>query len=428
MPLITDTESVSSLSSPKKSEIIEKKEGEVKQSFVNKNSILSTRYKDMFDSLMQYSDGTPFVTEFYNGIDAQVDIVSGDTTLLTTKHNVHKQAHLIHNFEMRLEGGLQYDYDEESTITSVQGTALLYPGFPVNIGDVFLYTLLDGSIGIFIINNAPPLSIERYSYRRVDFNLIKIAEQDDLDNLNASITDEFYFDKQKYFTNDFSVLHAEDYLLLKDISKYETLMIKRYFDMFFVRPYNTILLGDDNPYDPLLIEYMNKIVSIKDVQTKPYQWFGSISEYYENTIWAIFTDGIGNDPKMLKKKQILLERQSPPWVAIEAGLLGRNYILPLYEGQPKPHTDVIIETYTDDTYIFSNHFYNDTLGELAPDDEEYDPFEVLVSETIKNRKVPDPVTFVTEYLEQVDTLTKEQAYYRIPIYIYLIRVIKHNIQ
>jgi hypothetical protein len=253
----------------------------------------------------------------------------------------------------------------------------------------------------------------------------KFLEDGDLEKLNSSVVREYYFQRDKYFTNNFSLLTTSNFHLLESLTTYKDIIIKRYFDYFYNRNYNTLLIDNDSIYDPYIVEYMNKKVSVIETNKRPQQLFTYISDFYYDTIWSLLTENEGNNIEHIKKYKYIYNHALYTWSGTITGLFNRNYVVIDNEEPKSLINDTRLNT-EQEYYLFSERFYNKTILDSDETDEDT-VFEKMVYNAIVNGEITDPELLITNYLDKFQNLSKEKRFYWMPIYIYLIDIAIANI-
>jgi hypothetical protein len=282
-----------------------------------------------------------------------------------------------------------------------------------------------GNLAIFIITSMRRLTMERFSYYEATCYMNKMLENGDLEKLNSSVVNEYYFQRDKYFTNNFSLLTTKDFHLFEALSSYREIIVKRYYDYFYNKKHNTLLIDDNSIYDPYVVEFMNKKVSIMETNRRPQQLFTYISDFYYDTIWSLITENEGTNIQYIKKYKHIYEHALYTWSNTITGLFNRRYVIIDDEESNSLINDVRINV-DYEYYLFSESFYNGTIMDSTETDEDT-VFEKMVYSAITLGEINDPEILITNYLEKFQSLPKEKKFYRMPIYIYLIDLALANI-
>lgn len=418
MALIVPGVSVSTSSEPTLNKIIETRVADVKDTFINRTSIMPSRYPDIYGTLMDYVHGSQMKVEYYNQHTPMINKQTHEIDLSSFRHSIHTDYMLVHDFEVKMEGQLDITYDDETTEMIIIGTALVYPGFIPNLGDVLLYKLPDAQIGMFVITNIFRLSIQQGSYHRVTFSLYKFADEDDLTKLNTSVSSEVYFDKQKYLSGNSTLLSSTDYLYLKDLRQYRAALIQYYFNKFFSNDLQTII-RPDGIYDPYIIEFLHTKVSLFDTRKRPMQIYPEVTDHF-SSIWFMLSEGESIDVSTLVFKTFTIQHETAIWASNVTQLINRPFIQLDDRGLLNAKQNLrIIGDEEDSTYIFSRFFYSGTLEFMSD-------FEKLVYIAITTQQI-DIGILIDTYVKAYRSLTPMDQFYHIGLYLYLIDLAVSNI-
>ncbi len=187
----------------------------VRDTFVNRTAIAAETYPDIYNTLLKHGEGIPVTVEYFKKRGPYINNQAIDTSLSMERAAVHFSFDLIHNLEIRIKDQLDIQTDTETAEVSITGVALTYPGFKPNIGDVFYMRLPDDNVGAFVVNLIEPLSIYRGTYYQVNFHLDGMVSEASNAKMMASVSDELYFDKQHYFSDEATLLSHSTYKQLK---------------------------------------------------------------------------------------------------------------------------------------------------------------------------------------------------------------------
>ena len=259
----------------------------VRDTFINRTAISPETYPDIFGSLLQYSTGTPVIVEYFRKSASYINNQTIDTSFSLERAAVHSSFDLIHNFEIRMQDQLEIKIDQETTETSIIGSAIVYPGLKPNVGDIFYLKLPDNNIGVFNVNQTEPMSIHRGTNYKIDFHLDGMLDDVSDAKIRESVSEELWFDKQSYFGSEVGLLTDTSYNQLSDLTRYRKAIISRLMNQF----YNTTeksLIRPDNVYDPYLIEYLSNKISINDNKRDLCQIANPYTHFFTNTIWETY--------------------------------------------------------------------------------------------------------------------------------------------
>jgi len=253
-----------------------------KNTLTNRTSISSLKYQDVFQNLLSRADGKRVVVEYYRKNISYIDNQLGSTSFSLERNAVHSSYDLIHNFELILKDDIVISQDMSDGEFEGVGDAFIYPGFGPNVGDIFLLKLLDDKIGVFQINQVQKLSVSRSSYSFVNFELWNYLEETIMQKLTASVNEELYFEKDKYFSDSVIVLTNDSYQQLNFLKSMRTNIIRNYKAKFY-NPEAQSFVSPDNLYDPYLIEFLFNRVEATDMNL--FQLASGYVDKYQFTIW-----------------------------------------------------------------------------------------------------------------------------------------------
>lgn len=420
MALIVPGELVNTSSDPSRNKIVEDGIGDAKDTFTNRTAISPDRYHDVYGTLLGFGDGSPIIVEYYSKQNALVNKQTTEIDHSSTRHSVHTDYLLIHDFEIRLEGPFESSYNEETTETVISGVGVTYPGFSPSIGDVFLYDLPDGQIGKFVITGLARLSIQHGTYHRINFSLQQFVNTYDLTKLNTSVNEEVYFDKQKYLSNNASLLKGSDYLDLRALRRYREIFVQYLFQRFWSIELQTII-RPDGVYDPYVVDYIQKKTSIIETGQRPQQLYTEMTDAF-SSIWHLFTGSKTIDLSSVVHRCFTIKNEDQIWDATITALINKPFIHLDDRALINAKKDLIIvddEEEEEITYVFSKAFYTENINSMTA-------FERMVYDVIQNDKLTNSNvhTFI-DYIKDFRAREELVQFYEICVYIYMIdKIIK----
>lgn len=257
-----------------------------------RTSISPDKYPDIFTGLIKYSEGSSISVTYFRRYGGYLNKQSEDYSFSLLKSDVSLSYDKIYNLPIILKDPLETSFDAETGETTIEGTGYLYPRTDPRIGDIFLYTLQDNSIGLFIINNIERLSISSNTKFEISFHLYSFTTQEILDKLETNVREIYYFDKAKYMEDDVILLKQDDYQTLVKIKKLERQLPTQYILEYYNKASYTLLykneaaIPETTIYDPYIIEFLHNTIDVTDSQKSVKQLFGHKVDYnYEASIW-----------------------------------------------------------------------------------------------------------------------------------------------
>jgi hypothetical protein len=320
-----------------------------KDTYTNRDAISSEQYPDTLNTLLARVSGIRATVEYYKKRHSFINNQLGATSFSLEENAVHNSYDLIHMFELVLKEQITIEQNQDNGEFEGSGTAYIYPGFKPHVGDIFLLTLLDSQIGVFVVDNVTKLSISRSAYYEVTFVLYSYTTQDILDKLDGSVRDELFFNKDKYFNDTVTILTDTTYNQLTFLQDIEKKITDYYIAKFYNRDIHSFV-SPEGVYDPNIVNMMFNII---ETDINIYQIAGVFSHKFKNTIWY----------SMLHRSLVTLMYNS----FVICGF--RNYAWDTYLSRAMDYSLLIVKDTdllkdkrllpeeTSYSYIFSNRFY-----------------------------------------------------------------------
>lgn len=216
-------------------------------------------------SLIAYTEGSPWAVTYYSQVlGAHNDIREVDVS----QPNVYQQYTKIIDFEIKLTSELSTSYDDNTGITTVVGSAIVYAGAIPNKADYMTAMSADNRLMIFRLTQVERLSYRRQSVFNINFSLVGYAdvEVDIINKLDERSAYIYHFNKDRLIDGISPLVREEDNETLMQLPYVLNDLVEYYYDNFYSRETNTLLLPGQEVriYDHGLITYINKILATKD--------------------------------------------------------------------------------------------------------------------------------------------------------------------
>lgn len=177
-----------------------------------------------------------------------------------------QQYKKVKNYELLLQGsGLQTTIDEIGQ-ENLTGTCLVYPGWLVNFGDMFIADIGSGQAGLFTITGRPE---KKSRFNDAVFEIqVKLQEVMTAElerQIDVYVQETYYFDRNylKYGSNPYVVDDQyQDKVTLEKLNKEYREM---YVNMFFDYQHNTFVVPDPKTaktYDPFIVKAITSIIDL----------------------------------------------------------------------------------------------------------------------------------------------------------------------
>lgn len=299
----------------------------VENTFINETSVNEDAYRERMNLVAGFPEGRVITVTYFSQNNPITDIQSHVVDLnLTTKDDTHLSFTEIRNFEMRCSSELNFEYDSETNTTKVTGEALVFPRFTPRVADIFLYEMRQGQIGVFRIASVDRLALGQDTYHKVTFTMQNYLTGEYRTMLKRQATVTMYFDKKKYIAGNTALLTSVGFSQKKTLEHIRLEIIEDYIERFYSEEFSTFM-RPDGLYDPYVVEYWNKKVSLLDsnTQLRPTQILISVANY-RKSIWAVLTDNPIKNLANVEKSWNTCTYRSTFWGVNVTSLLGHKFI------------------------------------------------------------------------------------------------------
>ncbi len=214
------------------------------------------------DSLLKYVEGYPWTVNY------RAQILNTNNTVANfdpSAPNLTQPAYLILDLVLQVSSPLSSSYDQQTSVTSLQGTAITPLGLTPNVGDVFLAKVDTAEDAYFVVSSVSRKTHRKQTLYEITYNLYIYTNTDPVVDASfySTINEKYYFNKDtNYFNRDLlikpSVKEATDRLKLFLHSTREY-----YFKTFPQKKTGSILVpgSDKTLYDAFLVDFLYATVS-----------------------------------------------------------------------------------------------------------------------------------------------------------------------
>lgn len=233
-------------------------------------------------SLLKYVEGYPWTVNFYGQIlNTNNTVENFDPTAPNLTQPYYKVSKMI----LQVDSPLTSSYDQGTGLTTIQGSALTPYRITPNFGDVFIAQVDNGEDAVFHITSVSRKTHRKDTLYEVSYVLYcYTSEQPDfVEKLNQRVNDTYFFNPDtNFFNRDVlikpSVQEAIDRLkfFLHESQQY-------YFATFAQRRTGSIMIPgiDKTLYDPLLVNFIAKIVDYNTLVDTPFYRFTYFDKYID---------------------------------------------------------------------------------------------------------------------------------------------------
>jgi len=388
-------------------------ENYVTKSFFNRNSVNADRFNNLLKKLKGYAVGSEINTTYFHKIHTNTANNSMDTDISTELSPIHKSFLQINNFEIKLQDQFQFNYDTDKTLSTITGTALVYPGFVPNMGDCFIYQIEpmnDGRISLFKVTQAPSrLSIRTSSFHEVTFELIKFATVEEINDIRKSVKEVAWFNKKRFLTEETALILSNEKMILSDSTFLRSILLKQYNKSFYNNDILHSYIRPDGIYDPYIVDFITDVFTITSCSDIPQQLLHEYANK-EKTIWKKL-----QSTNAISWQNVDLFYYSMPTLYTFADttistLINKNQlsICKFIAGSKSKYP------------VFKYFpFYIGIMGDYASTD-----FEKMLSQYLNNQTInPTNVFTLCKLLQEWNDFTEIELFYMIPVLIHFLNEI-----
>lgn len=380
---------------------------------VQRNAFNAEAYPKDAALIAGYLEGSRITVTYYRSMAGGDNQRSSITDLTAQRDNISIPLEKITNFEITVPSGFNFNYDPENSESTYGGEGITYPGFNPKHGELFLYALDSGTIGLFQINAVEPLSFYQERTHRINFALKQILTPEMKTLLDDRVQEEYIFDKTIYFSSNKTLLTESTYTQNRTLIQLREVLINYYYREFYKHELDTII-SPAGVYDPYLVRYLSMIVSFRDIPRRARQLYPDVDKTYRYTLWSRLLDDYNLSMRDLARHAESTIKQNTYLDVGITALLNRPLII--MRPDLRGVEDAMLATdAVSPEYVLKTPFYDQNTGAMSP-------FEVIVYTAITQRKVLNVPELISDHLDLYHTLTPDEQYYRIPIMIRLIDI------
>lgn len=409
----------------------------IKDSFVNRTAFNPQTYAEEFGLLQRYAAGSRIAVTYFLRSTPQAGLQRSDAIdPSSTRSPLQTSYTEIRELEIVVQDrGLQSTFNADNRETRVHGVALLYPGMRPCIGDLFVTPMGDATFGVFQVSATDRLTYRQGSNHRINFFLREFASEDALADIRRSVTQTLYFERETYLGDATTLLKSDTYLWRGQLVRMRDVLTRHYYNTFYDKSLCS-LVSPQGVYDPYLVAYLTRKISIRDSTYRPTQLYPAMQNY-DNCLWARLTDitnrtltGLQSDYSIQRLRfsrwdisitaaanHTLITLENPHRQAIETEQRAHPFPPP-FAGQitvgasTQPSLELIEARHG---YVLSPAFYSGDKTAMTP-------LEFRVYAVIRDRKLLELAEFIDGYLLRYADLTFAEQFYAIPLYLWLIDV------
>lgn len=269
-----------------------------------KTSIVTSTHKPL-SAFLAYIEGSNVTVDYYS------QVLTSSEALATPElgqEAIYQQYRLVKNLQIKFDGELSRSTDSATQQMDVNGSGYIYPYLKPNKGDAFYMDMGEGLGGRFVITEVEQVQIQKETNYRVNFQLARMMEEDDVVNMNRKVIETLYFEKDFMLYGQSPLLVESDFLKLKDGGTTFKSVLANFIDEFFSNRFSTIVVPtrtSEGIVDTFAIRAFLQVFEMKDdPRVGRVQVFNDseIDQYYSTSLWQAFIR-----PENFKEKDIWMK-------------------------------------------------------------------------------------------------------------------------
>lgn len=216
-------------------------------------------------SLIAHITGAPWTVNYYSQIVGEHNDLR---EIDPGQSGIYQQYSKTVGLELRVEDALNSSYDTERGITTVTGSANVYPFMIPNVADYICAEAGANQYALFRVTQVDRKSFNRDSVHNIQYELIGYVEQNRelYDNIESKVVKSFHFSKDRLIEGLSPTLRTEDFHKVINLKSLYSDLVKFYYKSFFDIRFGTLVIpGQEQPcYDSFLANYMSTLVETTD--------------------------------------------------------------------------------------------------------------------------------------------------------------------
>lgn len=213
-----------------------------------------------------------------------------------------QQYKLVKDYECLLQGNLNETVDEKGEV-QLSGTVITYPFWIVNVGDMWVADIGDGTAGLFTVTNVTKKTRFKESLSELQIKLQEPLDEDTARRLAMYVQETYHFDRDylKYGQNPYIV--SDEYQGKLDLERLLKAHHEIYLNTFMswqTKSFKVPEPATTPTYDPFVVNCITNIIDLMEYNILPRMNRFNMSDYgIEKTI-TLFDCLLEHKPEVLK--------------------------------------------------------------------------------------------------------------------------------
>jgi len=219
------------------------------------------------NALLTMVEGSKWTVNYYSQV---LTSESAGNNQSFDQDPVHQQYRFIVGMEFKVSTPLDQSENGETGEFQVTGTALTYPGWIPNEGDMFIADVGDGRSGVFGVTNTNRKSMFKDAVFEIEYTMVSYLTVERESDLSNKVVKTEYFNKEFLVAGENPFLDTEQHKWEKDLKTEYQRLVLVYHKSFYSRENKTITSPCDCVfYDYFLSNMFSKVISRNDLAGLP---------------------------------------------------------------------------------------------------------------------------------------------------------------
>jgi hypothetical protein len=214
-------------------------------------------------SLLTNIEGMSWTVDWYSQVLDEDNQLTGQSV---DKEGLYQQYKRIQNLELKVMQDLKSTQDDAQKTMLTTGNANMYPFVIPNNNDMFVATMLDGTVGVFQVTHSEERSIYKDTCYYIEYVMVDEATRERMADLVSKTVENLYFLRDFLIHGQNPLIQEEDWHQLNELGGRYKDMVAMYFKMFSSNEYKTLVLpGQPEPtYDHFVMKAVMKFFTTWD--------------------------------------------------------------------------------------------------------------------------------------------------------------------
>lgn len=362
-----------------------------------------------------YFEGNPWTVTYYSQILGEDDYPS--RLDMAKDPSLQNYLKIVDLQLMIPDDEFSFNRDEVM-VTSVTGSANVFPGIPVNQYDHFIAKNRDGSTGVWVVTEPPePITWYNYHGHTIQFELVDFINSSYDIEFKRKTVDIRYFDINNPTCPGSNIKKVDNYAMIREALKtIVSMLYTQYYDQLT----RTLLLIDPDTgtrkYDGNAVNFVREFLPYEVRGARPViqQYSTPTGEYQSlhKTIWDVLLDGDLTRMPLITSTvaDVSTQEFNSPFIATGIGMVHIDQVV--HPGDGDLFNGVIDESELRQ-YVFETPFYVD--DELNMSD-----LESTVRKALRNEHYDmEPIY---QWVKALPSVSYTQRFYRLLVLLWLLRI------